>query len=109
MITLPTLLAIIPWVLTVVALLFIIVRSKKVTETDDLDDFIQEQDDEKVIRVAVYDDKAYWVHDNVFYESDTVREPDFTTARPVDTMSMSGKQINKLLSILDELKEQGKE
>ena len=109
MIVLLALLAIIPWVLTVGALLFIIMRSKKVTQTDELDDFIQDYDAEEVIRVAVYEDKAYWVYDNVFYESDTVREPDFTTARPIDTMSMSGKQLNKLLSILDELEEQGKE
>ena len=109
MIILLALLAIIPWVLTVGALLFIIKRSNKVDKTDELDDFIQDEESEEIIRVAVYDDKAYWVYDNVFYESDTVREPDFATARPIDTMSMSGKQLKKLLSILDELEEQGKE
>lgn len=110
MIMLLALLAIIPWVLTVAALLFIIVRSKKTNDIDDFEeDFLQDYDSEEVIRVAVYDDKAYWVYNNIFYESDTVREPDFETARPIDTMSMSPKQLNKLLVILDELEEQGKE
>ena len=109
MIILLALLAIIPWVLTVGALLFIIVRSKKEDKSDELNDFIQDEQAEEIIRVAVYEDKAYWVYDNVFYESDTIREPDFATARPIDTMSMSGKQLRKLLSILDELEEQGKE
>lgn len=67
------------------------------------DDFF---DNEEVIRVAVYDEKAYWVYDNVFYESDVTREPDFTTARPIDTMSMNPKDLNKLMHILDELKEE---
>lgn len=109
MVILLALLAIIPWVLTVGALLFIIVRSKKEDKSDELNDFIQDEQAEEIIRVAVYEDKAYWVYDNVFYESDTIREPDFATARPIDTMSMSGKQLKKLLSILDELEEQGKE
>ena len=90
--------------------MFIIMRSRKTDNLEQLEeDFVQDDESEEVIRVAVYDDKAYWVYDNVFYESDTVREPDFTTARPIDTMSLSAKQLNKLLSILDELEEQGKE
>lgn len=103
------LLAIIPWVLTVAVLLFIIVknRHKEIIDHEE-DDFIMDEDQE-IVRVAVYGEKAYWVYDNVFYESDTVREPDFSTARPIDTMSMSPKQLNKLLIILDELQEQGKE
>jgi hypothetical protein len=104
------LLAIIPWVLTVGALLFIIIRSKRQDQFEEEEnDFIIDDEDQEIVRVAVYGDKAYWVYDNVFYESDTTREPDFTTARPIDTMSMSPKQLNKLLAILDELQEQGKE
>lgn len=64
------------------------------------------EDDEGVVKVAVYGEKAYWVYENTFYESEIVREPDFTTARPIDTMSMSAKQLNELLGILDELKEE---
>lgn len=97
-----TLLALIPWVLTVAALFFIIVHNRH-NEYDYEDEDVYDYEDEEVVRVAVYDEKAYWVYENVFYESDVTREPDFTTARPVDTMSMSTKQLNKLLNILDEL------
>jgi hypothetical protein len=99
------LLILIPWVLTVAGLLFIMFMKKNNSEDEehDHDDFF---DSEEVIRVAVFDEKAYWVYDNVFYESDVTREPDFTTARPIDTMSMSPKDLNKLMHILDELKEE---
>ena len=70
---------------------------------NDEDFFFDEDEDHEVIRVAVYDEKAYWVHDNIFYESEVVREPDFTTARPIDTMELPPKELNRLLSILDEL------
>lgn len=96
-----TLLVLIPWVLTVAALFFIIVHNRH--NEYDYEEEEYDYDDEDIVRVAVYDEKAYWVYENVFYESDVTREPDFTTARPVDTMSMSTKQLNKLLNILDEL------
>ena len=96
------LLILIPWVLTVVALLLIMFKGKK--NNDDEVDFPMD-DDHEVIRVAVQDEKAYWVYDNVFYEADTMREPDFTTARPIDTMTLSPKELNHLLSILDDLKQ----
>ncbi len=61
------------------------------------------------IRVAVYEEKAYWVHDNIFYESEITREPDFETARPIDTMLLDPKELGNLLTILDDLKESEKE
>lgn len=96
------LLALIPWVLTVGVLLFIIIRNRYIMDDEEYYD----EDDEGVVKVAVYGEKAYWVYDNIFYESEITREPDFTTARPIDTMSMSSKQLNELLNILDELKEE---
>jgi hypothetical protein len=99
-------LLLLPWVLTLLALLFIIARSDTAEyEEDDYEDY----DDQDVVRVAVYEDKAYWVYDNVFYESEVTREPDFETAKPIDTMSMNPKDLNKLLKILDEIEESGKE
>jgi len=98
-------LLLLPWVLTLLALLFIIIRSDTVQYEED-DDY---DDDQDVVRVAVYEDKAYWVYNNVFYESEVTREPDFETAKPIDTMSMNPKDLNKLLSILDEIEESGKE
>jgi len=91
----------VPWVLTLGALLFIIVKYKKRNIDDNLEELIDESIE--TIRVAQYEEKAYWVHQNVFYEADVISEPDFSSARPIDTMSMSPKQLNKLLAILDEL------
>lgn len=99
-----TLLLLIPWVLTVAGLLIIIMKKK----TKDGDDEFMDENHE-IIRVALYEDKAYWVHENVFYQADVVTEPDFTTARAIDTMSLSPRQLNELLVILDELEENGKE
>lgn len=78
-------------------------------DEDDDDDYEDDMEGGESIRVAVYDDKAYWVHNNVFYESEITREPDFETARPINIMSMSNKEIKKLLVILDEIEESGKE
>lgn len=96
------LLALIPWILTVGVLLFIIIKNRYIVDDEDYYD----EDDEDVVKVAVYGEKAYWVYENTFYESEITREPDFTTARPIDTMSMSSKQLNELMNILDELKEE---
>jgi len=96
------LLALIPWVLTVGALLFIMVHNASQYEYIEEDEYI-EFDENQTVKVAVYEDKAYWVYQNVFYESDVTREPDFETARPIDTTLMSSRELNKLLSILDEL------
>ena len=95
----------IPWVLTVLFLLAIIIWNKRNQEIEEDDDFMDEYDEKDIVRVAVYGEKAYWVYDNVFYESDITREPDFSTARPIDTMDLPPKELNKLLAILDDLEE----
>lgn len=111
-----SLLVLVPWVLTVASLLVIIyIQNRHKHSFDDHFD-IEDEDlipdwvnEKEVVRVAVVEDRAYWVHNNVFYESDVTPEPDFSTARPVNTMSMRPKELNELLIILDELEEYGKE
>jgi hypothetical protein len=57
------------------------------------------------IKVIVIDEKAYWVSDNVFYVADAIEgDPIPETAIPLDTKQMSNKEINKMLFILDNLK-----
>lgn len=54
------------------------------------------------VRVAVMGDKAYWVHDYIFYESDVVDgHIDNGAARPINTDKMSHQQVNLLMSVLD--------
>lgn len=109
------LLLIAPWVLTVAALLYIIVAKNKEQchiENDSDEDFFFDDEEEyqkEVVRVAVYEDKAYWVYENVFYESEVTREPDFSTAQAVDTMSLTPKELNQLMAILDELQNNERE
>jgi len=57
------------------------------------------------VKVLVIEGQAYWVHDNMFYVADTVEglvNPE--TVRPVDTNNMSKRDIDKMLFILDSLK-----
>ena len=57
------------------------------------------------VKVLIIEGQAYWVHDNMFYVADTVEglvNPD--TVRPVDTNNMSKRDIDKMLFILDSLK-----
>lgn len=56
------------------------------------------------IRVAIVGDKAYWVHENIFYESDIVNgHIDNSAARPIDAHKLSPKELAKLLDILDRI------
>ena len=58
------------------------------------------------LKVIVIDQKAYWVVNNIFYVADLVDgKPDTENANPVDTSNMSKHDIDKLLFILDNLKE----
>jgi hypothetical protein len=58
-----------------------------------------------MIKIIVIDSKAYWVKDNVFYSADTDNGDIISpTAEPVDISTMSKKDIDKMLFILDNLR-----
>lgn len=62
-----------------------------------------------MIKVLVMGNQAYWVSDNIFYVAKALDgEVIPNTARPVDIESMSKRDIDKMLFILDNLKN-GKE
>ena len=96
-----TLLIVLPWLLTLVTLFAIMFFSKSKQQGGEQ---VVDEEDMEIVRVAVYDEKAYWVYDNVFYEAEVTREPDFETARPIDTTSIPEKKVAELFAILDELK-----
>jgi hypothetical protein len=57
------------------------------------------------VRVLIIEDQAYWVHNNMFYIADTAEGlVNADTVRPVDTHNMSKRDIDKMLFILDSLK-----
>lgn len=102
----------VPCILTLLLLLAIIFINGKRQEHEYLDDQfdeIEDYDSEDMLRVAVYGDKAYFVKDNIFYETETVKEPDFSTAKEINTMSLTKKDLDKLFIILDELEDYRKE
>ena len=62
--------------------------------------------EKQTTKVVIIDQKAYWVSNNMFYVGETVNgkvAPE--TGKPLDTTKMSKKEIDKLLFILDNLKE----
>jgi hypothetical protein len=96
-----------PWVLTLAALAFILVRGRK--KEEGYDEFMDEEPREVSFSAAIYGNKAYWVLDNTFYESEVTHEPDFETARPIVVSNMPPKQLEYLMKVLDDLEKHEKE
>ena len=59
------------------------------------------------INVAIVNNNAYWVHENIFYVANIDQDGRIETenAEPVDVFSLSEKETKNLLKILDSLKE----
>lgn len=66
---------------------------------------LKKRKEDKVTKVIILDNNAYWVSDNIFYVGLAVNgEVKPETAVPLDTSELSKTDINKLLYILDTLK-----
>lgn len=66
---------------------------------------LQQRKSKDFTKVVIVEDQAYWVLDNIFYVAETENgkvKPE--TASPIDTESMSKKDVKKMLFILDNLK-----
>lgn len=58
------------------------------------------------IKVIFMEDQAYWIKDNIFYTADIVGDGvDKDTTRKVDTMVMNKVQLDKMMFIIDRLRE----
>lgn len=65
---------------------------------------LEHDEDDNFIRVAIFDDKAYWVYDNTLYETDIIDgDIDREASRPVDVFSASMNDVQRLMSVLDTL------
>lgn len=84
-------------------------RTSELDKTFDsiIKDVEEEMEDEEVsISVAFFDDKAYWVFDNTFYQADIIDgEVDKESSKPIDASNMSYRDMTKMLFILDHLNE----
>lgn len=64
------------------------------------------QHDKTNIRVIIFDNNAYWIKDNIFYKAPLVNELiDKESAEQVDTIHMDKVQLDKMLFIMDKLRE----
>jgi len=63
--------------------------------------------DKNSISVAIVENKAYWVHENIFYcaNINNFGKIDTDNAKPIDVFSLSKKETKQLLTILDSLSE----
>jgi hypothetical protein len=67
---------------------------------------LKKRKDKDMVKVLIIGNQAYWVSENIFYVADAENDsvlPD--TAQPVNTETMSKKDIDKMLFILDNLKQ----
>ena len=61
--------------------------------------------DKNTVKVIFIEDKAYWVSNNIFYCAEAIGgNVNIDTTEPIDTNNMSRKDIDKMLFILDNLK-----
>jgi len=59
-----------------------------------------------MLRVVIADGSAYWILNNVFYTANAINgRVDEETIQPLDIENMSTKELDKMLSILDDLKQ----
>lgn len=62
--------------------------------------------DKTNIKVIIFDSQAYWIKDNIFYRAPIVNEIiDKDSAEQVDTIHMDRVQLDKMLFIMDKLRE----
>lgn len=56
------------------------------------------------VRVAIIGKRAYWVHENIFYETDIVDGYiNNENAKAIDAHDLSEKELSRLLRILDRI------
>ena len=59
-----------------------------------------------MLRVVIAEGSAYWILDNVFYTANAINgRVDEKTIKPLDIENMPVKELDKMLSILDDLKQ----
>lgn len=62
--------------------------------------------DKTNLKVIILDNQAYWIKDNIFYRAPLVDQViDKESAEEVDTISMDKVQLDKMLFIMDKLRE----
>lgn len=64
------------------------------------------EEDERYLRVAIVEDKAYWVVNNTLYEAEVIDEEIIKEdAKPVNAFDMDFKEVAKMMTILDNIQD----
>ncbi len=59
-----------------------------------------------MLKVVITEGKAYWILDNIFYTADAINgRVDENTIKQLNFENMSKTELDKMLSILDDLKQ----
>lgn len=63
--------------------------------------------EKSTIKVVIENNRAYWVHDNSIYEAKVTEDGriDAENAEKIDVFSLSKKETDRLMSILDSISE----
>lgn len=76
-----------------------LIKPKKMTQT-------RKHYDKTNLRVIIVEDEAFWIKDNIFYTARMTNEGvDKETTSVVDTMNMDKVQLDKMLFIIDQLRD----
>lgn len=69
------------------------------------DDYDEEEDD-RFLKVAIVEDKAYWVVNNTFWEADVIDDEIIKEdARQVNAFDLDFRDVNKMMTILDNIED----
>lgn len=70
---------------------------------EDDDDY---EEEDGYLKVAIVEDKAYWVVNNIFYEAEVIDDEILKEdAKPVDAFDMDFKDVTKMMIILDSIQD----
>ena len=76
-----------------------LIKPQKVTQT-------RKHYDKTNLRVIIVEDEAFWIKDNIFYTARMTNEGvDKETTSVVNTMNMDKVQLDKMLFIIDQLRD----
>jgi hypothetical protein len=97
-------------ILTIIPFLpmsFMLVFNFAIQKTEEKEMYQElDEGDDHFIKVAIVEDKAYWVINNVLYQADVVDgEIEKEYAEPVDAFEMDYREVNKLMNILDNMQD----
>lgn len=67
---------------------------------------MDDEEQDNFMKVAIVEDKAYWIVDNVLYQTDFIDgEIVKEYAEPVNAFDMDYREVNKLMMVLDNMQD----